>query len=112
MEAVREYGPNVLSFEVATGVRRWYIIGCYLAPDDAWTIERLVMALGDQPRGTALLVAGDLNTDLGATENDRRGSEIATAMTEAGVEDMTALPSKDATMGKRTPDMEHGPNVR
>ena len=26
VEAVREYGPNVLSFEVATGARRWYII--------------------------------------------------------------------------------------
>ena len=38
VEAVREYGPNVLNFEVATGVRRWYIIGCYLAPNDAETI--------------------------------------------------------------------------
>ena len=71
MEAVREYRPNVLSFEVATGGRRWYIIGCYLAPDDAQTIERVVTALGDQPRGTSLLVVGDLNTDLGAAENDR-----------------------------------------
>ena len=62
VEAVRDYGPNVLSFEVATGGRRWYIIGCYLAPDDARTIERVVTALGDQPRGTALLVAGDFNT--------------------------------------------------
>ena len=25
VEAVWEYGPNVLSFEVATGARRWYI---------------------------------------------------------------------------------------
>ena len=28
VEAVREYGPNVMSFELATGARRWYIIGC------------------------------------------------------------------------------------
>ena len=28
VEAVREYGPNVLSFKVATGARRWCIIGC------------------------------------------------------------------------------------
>ena len=28
VEAVREYGPNFMSFEVATGARRWYIIGC------------------------------------------------------------------------------------
>ena len=32
VEAVREYGPNVMSFEVATGARRWYIIGYYLSP--------------------------------------------------------------------------------
>ena len=96
MEVVREYGPNALSFEVATGVRRWYIIGCYLAPDDAETIERVFTALGDIPRGTALIVEGDLNMDLGDAENDRRGSEIAAAITEAGVEDMTAhfLPRK------------------
>ena len=38
VEAVREYGPNVLSFEVATGAWQWYFIGCYLAPDKAQTI--------------------------------------------------------------------------
>ena len=58
MEAIQEYGPNVLSFEVATGARRWYIIGCYLAPDDAETIEWVVAALGDRPKGTALIVVG------------------------------------------------------
>ena len=84
VEAVREYGPNVFSFEVATGARRWYTIGCYLAPDDAETIERVVTEMGDKPRGTALIVAGYLNTDLGDMENDRRGSEIAAAMMEAG----------------------------
>ena len=73
VEEVRTYGPNVLSFEVVTGRRRWYIIGCYIAPDDARTIERVVTAMGDQPRGTSLLVAGDLNTNLGATDNDKRG---------------------------------------
>ena len=56
VEVVLEYGPNVLSFEVATGARRWYIIGCYLAPNNAETIELVVTALGDRPRGTALIV--------------------------------------------------------
>ena len=96
VEAVREYRPNVFSFKVTTGGRRWYIIGCYLSPDDAWTIQRVVTAMGDQPIGTSLLVAGDLNTYLGATDNDRWGSEISALMTEAGVEDMSAhfLPRK------------------
>ena len=49
VEEVREYGPNVLSFKVVTGRRRWYIIGCYIDRNDARTIERVIMALGDQP---------------------------------------------------------------
>ena len=96
VEEVRPYGPNVISFEVVTGRRRWYIIGCYLAPDDARTIEQVVTDIGNQPRGTALVVAGDLNTDLGDMECDGRGTEIAAAITEAGLEDMAAhfLPRK------------------
>ena len=96
VEEVRPYGPNVISFELVTGRRRWYIIRCYIAPDDAQTIERVVTALVDQPRGTALIVAGDVNTDLGEMASDGRGTEIAAAITEAGLKDMTAhfLPRK------------------
>ena len=41
-------------------------------------------------------MAGDFNTDLGETASDGRGTDIAAALTEAGVEDMTAhfLPRK------------------
>ena len=74
MEEVREYGPNVISFEVVIGRRRWYIIGFYIAPDDAQTIERVVTALGDQPRGTALVAARGFNTDLGEMASDGRGT--------------------------------------
>ena len=84
VKEVREYGPNVISFEVATGGRRWYIIGCYLAPDNARTIEWVVTAMGDQPHGTALVVAGDFNTDLGETASDGIGTEIVAALTEGG----------------------------
>ena len=58
MEAVRQYRSNAMSFELATGARRWYIIGCYLAPDDTLTIERVVATLKDRPKGTALVVEG------------------------------------------------------
>ena len=96
VEEVRTYGPNVLSFKVVTGRRRWCIIRCYIAPDNARTIERVVTALGYQPQGTALIVAGDFNTNLGEMTSDGRGTEIAAAITEAGLEDMTAhfLPRK------------------
>ena len=64
VEAVREYRPNVMRCEVATGARRCYIIGCYLAPDDTSTIERVVTALGNRSKGISLVVVGDLNMDL------------------------------------------------
>ena len=83
VEAVKQYRPNVMSFKLATGARRWYIIGCYLAPDNTSTIERVVAALKDRPKGTALVVSGDLNTAL-------EDPEIAAAMTAAGVEYITA----------------------
>ena len=51
-------------------------------PRDTSMIERVVATLRDRPKGTALVVAGGLNTDLEDTENDRRGTEIAEAMTE------------------------------
>ena len=90
MEAVRKYGPNVMIFEVATGARRWYIIRCYLSPDNTLTIESVVAALKYRPKGTELVVVGDLNMELEDPENDQRGTEIALALTAAGVEDMTA----------------------
>ena len=45
VEAVRQFGPNVASFQLATGAQRRYIIGCYLAPDNTSTIESFVTAL-------------------------------------------------------------------
>ena len=41
-------------------------------------------------------MAGDFNTDLGETASAGRGTDTAAALTEAGVEDMTAhfLPRK------------------
>ena len=58
VEAVQQFQPNVVVFQLETGGRRWYIVGCYLAPDDTSTIESVVVALKERPRGAKLLVAG------------------------------------------------------
>ena len=50
VEAVRKFGPNVIGFQLATGTRRWYIMGCYLTPDNTSTIERVVEALRSRPK--------------------------------------------------------------
>ena len=65
--------------------------------------------MGDQPKGTALVVSGDLNTDLGDVDCDGRGAEIAAAITEAGLKDMAAhfLPRK-RRWGEGTVDVGDG----
>ena len=90
MEAVQKFGTNVVGFQLATGEGRWYIVECCLAPNNNSTIESVVVALKESPRGTELLVAGDFNTNLVELEGDRRGEDIAAAMATEGLEDMSA----------------------
>ena len=88
MEAVQKFGPNVIGFQLATGARRWYIVGCYIAPDDNLTMERVVEALRSRPGRAELLVAGDLNANLAATEGDRRAEDTTATLATKGLEDM------------------------
>ena len=87
---MRQFGPNIVGFQMSTGARRWYIIGCYLYPGDTSKIESVVATLKERPRGNALLVAVDLNTTLTDPENNRRGTEIAAALMEEGLKYMAA----------------------
>ena len=86
---MRQFGPNVVGFQLATGARWRYIIGCYLAPKDTSTTERVVAALKERPWGVTLMVAGELNTTLMEPENDQGGTDIVAALTVEGFEDMT-----------------------
>ena len=45
--------------------------------------------LKERPQGSALLVAGDLSMTLTDPENYWRGTEIAAALIEEGLEDMS-----------------------
>ena len=90
MEAVQKFGPNVIGFQLVTGERRWYIVGCYLAPDYTSTIESFYEALKERPKVAEIMVAGDMNTNLVEPEGDRRGEDIAAALATEGLEDMSA----------------------
>ena len=65
-------------------------MGCYLAPNDTSTIERVVEALGEGPKGAELMVAGDMNVNLAEPEDDRRDEDIAATLATEGLEDMAA----------------------
>ena len=90
MMKTREKNPSPIGFHLDTGKRQWYIVGCYLAPDDTSAIDSVVAALKELPRGTKLLVAGDLNVKLSDPEGDRREEEIVASLTTEGLEDMSA----------------------
>ena len=89
VEALHIYSANVASFQLASGGQKWYIVGCYLAPDNASTIDDVIVAISQRLRGGALLVAGDLNTNLTAPEERTQDEEIAEAIAAAGLEDMS-----------------------
>ena len=80
VEAVHKFGPNVVAFQLVAGERRWYIVGCYLAPDGTLTIESVVAALKEIPRGAEMLMVGDFNINLAEPEGDHRGKDITAAM--------------------------------
>ena len=64
-------------------------MGCYLAPDNTLTIERVVEALKERPKEAELLVAGDMNSILAEPEGDRRGEDIVAELATEGLEDMS-----------------------
>ena len=66
VEALHLHGANVVIFQMASGVHRWYIMGCYLDPDYDLNLEGVVAAISQRPRGAALLVARNFNSDLAA----------------------------------------------
>ena len=47
IKELRLNGSNVISFHLVTGRRRWNIIGCFIAPSDALTIEYVAATIRD-----------------------------------------------------------------
>ena len=64
VEAHQHHGPNIISFYLVTGGRRWHVVVCYLAPRNASTLESAVAEIDHRPRVAELLVVVDFNIDL------------------------------------------------
>ena len=64
VKVIQHFSANVITCQLATGERLWYIVGCYLAPGERATIQDVEAAMEEWPRGIELIVAGDLNVDL------------------------------------------------
>ena len=88
MEAIHHLSPNVVGFQLATGDHQWYIVGCYIAPNDTTTRYTVVTTLEEQPQGSKILVAVDFNTNILEPEGYRRRGGILETLAMGGFEDM------------------------
>ena len=68
------------------------MVHCGMLPrsDDTSTIERVVKALRERPKGAELLVAGNMNINLEEPEGDRREEDIVATLATEVLEDMAA----------------------
>ena len=64
-------------------------MGFYLDPDKASTTYAAVADISQQPRGLELLVYGDFNANLLASEGNAKDEDITAALDIEGVEDMS-----------------------
>ena len=64
VDAIRQFGVNLITCQLETGERRWYIVGCYLALGDRATIQDVETSMNSLPRGTELIVVWDINVNF------------------------------------------------
>ena len=90
VESQWHFTPSVFSLHLVLGGRRWYIVGCYLTPYDASTINNIVTAIRQSPRRNELLMAGDFNVNLDGPMGNYRNKDNTSALAEAVIEYMSA----------------------
>jgi hypothetical protein len=61
VEAARVVTPNLLTFQLVTGYKRFYVMGIYIPPNDTTGVDALRAAWNACPDGCAPIVMGDLN---------------------------------------------------
>jgi hypothetical protein len=84
IESIRLYHPNVISFTLVTGKRRYSCLEAYIPPGD--TIDTVYEAIERSARNTPILL-GDLNADSMRPRDDR-AIEVAAMTATFGLEDL------------------------
>ena len=85
IKVLRLHGLNVVSFQMVTGRQCWHVVGCYISPIDASTIEVVAAAIRDKPYGAELLMSGDLNANLAEPEGTPQGDSITDELMVVGL---------------------------
>ena len=82
-------GLNVLTFQLMSGTTKYYIMGCYIPPNDLTTLMHIEQAWLDCPRGCIPIVLGDLNINL-ATLRDEHNETVAKQVDAMNLVDMSS----------------------
>ena len=88
VEALHKLGTNFVRFQIDSEGQRWYIVGCYLTPDDVLTILPIVMDIFQCYCGTKLLVEGEFNSHLYVPDRSKRYKDITVALAAVGLEEI------------------------
>ena len=56
--------PNVLSFELVTGVDQYFVMGCYIQPNNLVPLDHIKAAWKQCPKRYKPLLVEDMNVDL------------------------------------------------
>ena len=51
VEPHQQHELKITISQLVTGGRLWYVVVCYLAPHDAYNLERVVTAIVQRPQG-------------------------------------------------------------
>jgi hypothetical protein len=89
VEEVELHGPNVLSFQVVSGATRYYIMGCYIPPNNLTTLTHVKQAWMACPKGCLPIILGDLNVNL-AAPRDKQDETIAKQVDTMNLVDMSS----------------------
>jgi hypothetical protein len=63
--------PNLLTFQLATGSKRFYCMGIYIPPTDTMGVDNLWAAWEACPMGCVPVILGDLNINFRDPRNER-----------------------------------------
>jgi hypothetical protein len=83
---VKHFSSDVVSFQLATGQKRYSCVGGYIPPKDESTIESIGKVFDSLSKGPRIML-GDLNVNLNNPRNDW-GLQIATIVADLGLEDL------------------------
>jgi hypothetical protein len=64
-------GLNILTFQLITGDKGFYIVGAYIPPNYTRGVEDLRRVVEECPAGCKLLVIGDLNINVGFPQDEQ-----------------------------------------